>query len=199
VSIKEFSFGTEPPELFEEFDFEAHSIDNSHCKGLRPSEEYRERVTGRRLKFGDAMGSMLGETEDGEYVELDYSPTWMSYVVSDEGSDIAHYLHRIAWANGAEVLSGKTVMKVEEPLRSVFWEWSGLGRLGEEYTHATPYAVWVDEELGPVMLGQQLWAYWVEWISPESLEIVRQRVRDLKEAGEWEEVHPNGATIVFKT
>lgn len=186
---------------FAVFDPAEHGLNDSHCAGLRPKTEYREAGTGRRLRWEPGprlLGRWLREDEDGAWVELEEMPDYTEHVVSDDDSDAAYYLHRLTDRDGEMVTLG-SVMKLEEPMRSAVVHWTALGRLGDEYQEAWPYSMLVDDELGVVVTVSQMWAYAVVWISPEALRKVHERVREMKADGEWQDPHPDGATMVFRT
>jgi hypothetical protein len=182
-----------------EFDPSAHGIDDSHCRSLRPKTEYRDRETGRRLRTVPDDSELFGsrwemEGDDGWFRVED--PHFMEHVLMDDDSDAAYYLHLLSHERGHGV-DDSSVMAVEEPMRSALVHWTGLARV--DHWVSPPYSMWVDDELGLVVVWEQLWAYGVVWISPESLEIVHERVRQMKADGTWREPHPNGATMVFRT
>lgn len=85
-----------------EFDPAAHGIDDSYCLNLRPKAEYRDLDTGRRLRHV-ALGGWLVEAEDGTWEKLEGSPNYVDYVVSDDDSDAAYYLHRMSERHGERV------------------------------------------------------------------------------------------------
>lgn len=189
--MKTFGFEHDP---VPRFDPVTHGIDASHCKSLRPKTEYRDRDTGRRLKYV-RVGEWLSEDENGEWVPVK-NPQHMEYVLSDEDSDVAYYLEYMVGRYGERV-SMKSVMKLDEPMRSAVLGWSGLDRVERDVSDCVD--MWISDEYGLVVTWQQMWMYGVDWVSPEGLEKAHARVRKMKDAGEWKDVHPNGVTMVFRT
>jgi hypothetical protein len=176
-----------------EFDPAAHGIDDSHCEGLRPKTEYRDHKTGSRLRF--APGSRWEEERNGTWVPVE-NPNYVEYVLMDDDSDAAFYLHCMSERHGERV-STRSIMQVEEPMRSALVHWAGLDKFDRDVSDCV--TMWVSDEYGLVVTASQCWAYLVFWISREGLEKVQERVRRMKAEGLWEPPHPNGATAVFRT
>ena len=142
-----FGFESDP---FPVIDPKKYGIDDSHCENLRVKSEYRDRETGRRLKWTldefELLGSRwLGEDEGGEWVELDEAPDFVDYVLMDDDTDAAYYLHYMSERYGERV-SRESVMKIEEPMRSAVLHWSYLDRSDLDFSQDT--VMWIDDELG---------------------------------------------------